>query len=186
MNQRLYMLNQLRKQGLDIRDLTQIFMDLVVARLHYALPAIAGQVSVNGLHRIDAVFAKACRWQLTSIVPSAADIVDNAAKSYSTQPSTPPIAYTICFHPKKMLTVDVYASKDMIAYYPWQKQNVIRTASSSGVCIAMLSISQALCYSLRIFINIIIVQHIDCLSRAKYILILLFSCCNRLRLSNGE
>ena len=80
MNQRLYLLNQLRKQGLDIRGLSQIFMGLVVARFHYALPAIAGQISVNDLHRIDAVFAKASRWQLTSIVPSAADIVDNADK----------------------------------------------------------------------------------------------------------
>ena len=62
---------------------------------------------------------------------------------------------------KKMLTVDVYASKDMLAYYPWQKPNDIRTASSSGVCIAMPNISQALFYSLHIFINIIIVQNID-------------------------
>ena len=44
MNQRLYLLNQLRKQGLDIRGLTQIFMGRVVARFHYALPAIAGQI----------------------------------------------------------------------------------------------------------------------------------------------
>ena len=42
MNQRLYLLNQLCKQGLDIRGLTQIFMDLVVARFHYAPSAIAG------------------------------------------------------------------------------------------------------------------------------------------------
>ena len=44
MNQRLYLLNQLRKQGLDIRGLTQIFMGLVVARFQYALPAIAGLI----------------------------------------------------------------------------------------------------------------------------------------------
>ena len=137
-------------------------MGIVVARFHYALPAISGQISVNDLHKIDAVFAKAFRWQLTSIVLSAADIVDNADKNYSTLPSTPPIAYTICFHPRKILTVDVHASKDIVAYYPWQQPNVIRTASSSSVSIAMPSISQALCYSLHIFINIIIiVQHID-------------------------
>ena len=33
-NQLLYLLNQLRKHGLDIRSLTQIFMGLVVARFH--------------------------------------------------------------------------------------------------------------------------------------------------------
>ena len=80
MNQRLYLLDPLRKQGLDIRGLTQIFIGLVVARFQYALPAIAGQISVNDFNRIDAVFAKASRWQLTSIVPSAADTVDNADK----------------------------------------------------------------------------------------------------------
>ena len=102
MNQRLYLLNQLHKQELDIRGLTQIVMGLVVARFHYALPAIAGQILVNDHNRIDAVLAKACRWQLISIVPSAADIADNAdKKNYSTLPSTPLIAYTIYFHPKK-------------------------------------------------------------------------------------
>ena len=60
MNQRLYLLNQLRKQGLDIRGLTQIFMGLVVARLQYALPAIAGQILVDDIKRVDAL-AKAFR-----------------------------------------------------------------------------------------------------------------------------
>ena len=49
-NQRLYLLNQLHKQGLDIRGLIQILMGLVVARFQYSLPAIAGQISVNDLN----------------------------------------------------------------------------------------------------------------------------------------
>ena len=61
MNQQLYLLNLLHKQGLDIRGLTQILMDLVVACFYYALPAIAGQISANDIHRIDAIFAKAVR-----------------------------------------------------------------------------------------------------------------------------
>ena len=98
MNQRLYLLNQLSKQGHDIRGLTQIFMGLVVARFQYALSAIAGQIS--DLHRIDVVFAKAFRWQRTSIVPSATDIVDADKKLYHSA-LNPPIAYTICFHTHK-------------------------------------------------------------------------------------
>ena len=74
-------------------------MGLLVARFQYAVLAIAGQISVNDFIRIDIVFLKAFMWQLTSIVPSAADIVDNADKNYSTLPSTPPIPYTICFQP---------------------------------------------------------------------------------------
>ena len=45
MNKPLYLFNQLRKR--DIRGLAQIFMGLVVARFHYTLPAIAGQILVN-------------------------------------------------------------------------------------------------------------------------------------------
>ena len=63
-------------------------MGLVVARFQYAVHVIAGEISVNDFSRIDTVFSKAFMWQLTSIVPSAADIVDNADKNYSTLPST--------------------------------------------------------------------------------------------------
>ena len=80
MNQRVCLLKQLRKQGHDIRGVTQRFIGLVVARFHYALPAIVGQMLVNDLNRIDAIFSKAFRRQLISIVPTAADIVDNADK----------------------------------------------------------------------------------------------------------
>ena len=128
----------------NICGLTQIFMGLVVARFHYALPAITGQILVNDLHRIDAIFAKAFRWQLTSIVPSAADIVDNAGKKTIPLCPQPHSLLTPYASTSKMLTVDVYASKEMVAYYPWQKRNVIRTASSSRVGIAMLSISLTL------------------------------------------
>ena len=58
---------------------------------------------------------------------------------------------------------------------PMAKTNVIRKTSSSGVCIATPSISQALRYSLHIFINIIIVQHIDFLIRVKHTHIIIFS-----------
>ena len=52
----------------------------MILHFHYALPAIAGQILVNDLQRIDTVFAKAFMWQLSSVVLSAADIVDNADK----------------------------------------------------------------------------------------------------------
>ena len=110
--------------------------------MSYVLPAIAGQISVDELNRINAVFAKAFRCLLTSIVSSTADMVDNADKKiYSTLPSTPPMAYTTCFHEQKIFMVDVYTLKDMVEYYLWPKPNGIRVASSSGVYIAMLSSS---------------------------------------------
>ena len=59
LNQRLYLLNQLCKQGLNVSELTQVFMALVVARFRYVLPSLAGQLSVYDLHKVDAVFNKA-------------------------------------------------------------------------------------------------------------------------------
>ena len=80
LNQRLYLLNQLRKQGLNISGLTQIFIALVVARFQYALPVLAGQLSADDLHKVDAVFYKACRWQLTSHTPNSADLIEQCDK----------------------------------------------------------------------------------------------------------
>ena len=45
-------LNQLRKQGLNVSELTQVFMALVVARFQYALPALAGPLPVDDLHKL--------------------------------------------------------------------------------------------------------------------------------------
>ena len=119
-------------------------------------------------------FSKVFRWQLTSIVPSAADIVDNADKKKLFHSALNPIH---CLHnmlpPITILTVDFYASMDMVEYYLWQKPNVTRTSSLSGVYIAMLSISQALCYSLRIF-TFFNVQQIDFLIMVNNVLPFVF------------
>ena len=80
LNQRLYLLNHLRKQGLNISGLTQVFMALVVARFQYALPALAGQLSADDLREVDAVLIKARRWQLTSHTPYSADLIQQCDK----------------------------------------------------------------------------------------------------------
>jgi hypothetical protein len=41
-NQRLYLINQLRKTGLSIKAHEVVFHSLIVSRLLYALPAFAG------------------------------------------------------------------------------------------------------------------------------------------------
>ena len=80
LNQRLYLLNQLRKQELNFSGLTQVFMTLVVARSQYALPALAAQLSADDLRKVDAVFNKARRWQLTSHTPYSADLIEQCDK----------------------------------------------------------------------------------------------------------
>ena len=78
--QHLYLLNQLHKQGLNVSGLTQVFMALVVARFQYALPVLAGQLSADDLHKVEAVFSKAHRWQLTSHTPNSADLIEQCDK----------------------------------------------------------------------------------------------------------
>ena len=75
LNQRLYLLNQLRKKGLNVSGLTQVFMALVFARFQYALLVLAGQLSADDLRKVDAVFSKARRWQLISYTPYSADLI---------------------------------------------------------------------------------------------------------------
>ena len=80
MNQRLYLLNELRKQGLNVSGLTKVFMALVIAKFQYTLLALAGQLSADFLRKVDAVFNKARRWQLTSYTPYSADLIEQCDK----------------------------------------------------------------------------------------------------------
>ena len=103
LNQRLYRLNQLRRQGPNVSGLTQVFMTLVVARFQYALPALAGQLSDDDLHKVEAVFSKARRRQLTTYTPNAADLIEQCDKHLLRAALNP----THCLHsvlpPKKNL-----------------------------------------------------------------------------------
>ena len=77
-NQRLYLLNQLRRQGLDINGLAKVFLSVVVARFLYALSAFSGMITVDYINRINAVFCKAKKWGLTNTVPSVEEFCENA------------------------------------------------------------------------------------------------------------
>ena len=80
LKQRLYLLNQLRKQELNVSGLTQVFMAPVVDRFQYALPALAGQLSADDLHKLDAVFSIVRIWQLTSHTSNSADLIEQCNK----------------------------------------------------------------------------------------------------------
>ena len=94
---------------------SQIFMGLVVTRFRSPLPAIAGQISLDVLNRIDAVFVKAFWWQLTC-VPSTADIADNANRTIISLCPQPHPLLTPHGSIQKILMVDGYALKDMVEY----------------------------------------------------------------------
>lgn len=65
-NQRLYLLSQLRKQGLADKCSGIVYDALVLGKVLYALSGWGGYVSQTQKDRIDASFRKACKWRLTS------------------------------------------------------------------------------------------------------------------------
>ena len=76
MNQRLSLLDQLRRQGLSITRLITASLTLAVARLQYALPAIGGFLTADDISRINTVFVDARKWRLPTTVPTATDLIE--------------------------------------------------------------------------------------------------------------
>ena len=60
-NQRLYLLSQLKSQGMAVQALHQLFTGLIMSKITYALPAFAGQLTVDDRNRISAISRKALR-----------------------------------------------------------------------------------------------------------------------------
>lgn len=64
-NQRMYLLSQLKKLGLDTERCDIVFNAIVISKLQYALPAFYGYLSEPCKSKLSAIFRKANRWQLT-------------------------------------------------------------------------------------------------------------------------
>ena len=96
-------------------------MALVAARLQYALPALAGQLSADDLRKGDAGFNKARRWQLTSRTPYSADLIEQSKSPLI--PSTVCIAY---FPQRRIRVVAIWWRKVMNASCHLQKLNCIK------------------------------------------------------------
>jgi hypothetical protein len=75
-NQRLYLLIQLKKQGLGVDQCDIILQAIVLSRIRYALPVFFRFLTVDMLNRINAIFRKAKKWCLTNTVYT----IDNIAE----------------------------------------------------------------------------------------------------------
>ncbi len=80
-NQRLYLLTQLKKQGLGINECDVILHAIVLSRIRYALPMYFQFLTVDMINRINAVFRKAHRWNLTPNVYSLEEIADEMQRN---------------------------------------------------------------------------------------------------------
>ena len=58
-NQRLYFLNQLCRQGLDFNGLAKVLLRIVVACFLYALPVFSEMITAEDINRINAAICKA-------------------------------------------------------------------------------------------------------------------------------
>ena len=64
-NQRMYLISQLKRQGLNIRGCDAVFQSIVLSKLTYALPVFYGYLNEHSRCIISALLRKAKRWQLT-------------------------------------------------------------------------------------------------------------------------
>jgi len=76
-NQRLYMLCQIKRQGLPLNCLRLVFHSFVMSRLMYASTSCSGYLNVECVSTIQKLFTKSVKWGVTSKRYQAADIFDS-------------------------------------------------------------------------------------------------------------
>jgi len=75
-NQRLFLLSQLKHQGLSVEAMSIIFQALILSKITYALPAFAGHISVTDINRIDKFLKKAHRRGLVNQVFNICSLIE--------------------------------------------------------------------------------------------------------------
>ena len=76
-NQRLYLLNQIRKQGLQQVQLLNVFQAIILSRILYASPAWYGYASDVHIDSIQKVLGKAKRWHIVNSDSTTVDLLRN-------------------------------------------------------------------------------------------------------------
>ena len=65
-NQRAYLLTQLKRQGLPLAQLQQVFDSIILSRVLYAAPALRGYLSSTDINCLQQFLDKAKRWNITA------------------------------------------------------------------------------------------------------------------------
>jgi len=55
LNQRLYLLSQIKSQGMAVQALHQLYTGLIMSKITFALPLFAGQLAADDRNRINAI-----------------------------------------------------------------------------------------------------------------------------------
>ena len=72
-SQRIYLLKQLRDQGLPLQKLHTVFQAIVLSRLMYALPAWGPLLNVKLVHKIDGFLKRSFHYGFTNKLTSNVD-----------------------------------------------------------------------------------------------------------------
>ena len=76
----IFLLNRLRDQGLNYRQLDTVFQAIVVRRILYALPGWGPFLNKELTGRINAFFKRAYRYGFTTKIMELTSLLDNASK----------------------------------------------------------------------------------------------------------
>ena len=76
--QRVYLLKQLRDQGLPLQKLHTVFQAIVLSRLMYALPAWGPLLNVELVHKIDGFLKRSFRYGFTNKLITIQPLLDSA------------------------------------------------------------------------------------------------------------
>jgi len=79
-SQRVYLLKQLRDQGLPLQKLRTVFQATVLSRLMYALPAWGPLLNVELVHKIDGFLKRSFRYWFTNKLITIQPLLDSATE----------------------------------------------------------------------------------------------------------
>jgi len=84
-SQRVYLLKQLRDQGLPLQKLRTVFQATVLSRLMYALPAWGPLLNVELVHKIDGFLKRSFRYRFTNKLITIQPLLDSATEVLRTR-----------------------------------------------------------------------------------------------------
>jgi hypothetical protein len=82
-NQRLFLLNTLKKQDLPLASSRIVFQAIIASCITYGLPAFARFLLSDVIASLKADFRKAVRWSLTDLMFPVEDVIRQAQDKFS-------------------------------------------------------------------------------------------------------
>ena len=142
-NQRLYLLNQIRKQGLQQVQLLNVFQAIILSRILYASPTWYGYASDVHIDSIQKILGKAKRWHIVNSDFTAVDFIrDNDWGLFMlSRPVT--IVLITCLRQKQSIPIVWFFDLGAInLLYQHLNQNLQENHMSTALCSCIYNYSE--------------------------------------------